>query len=269
MRGQAHTLEAIAASLLLVGGLVFALQATAVTPLSASTSSQHVENQQQAAAEGALAVALEEDAVRVAVLNWNASNASFYGSPGDTSYYANGAPSNQFGDIFARTFNPRGVVFNVYVVYESSGDQRKRRRMVYRGQPSDNAVSASVSVTLYDDDPLYNDTQERVVVNDESHTFDGSSTYLLGDAPVVPGTVHDVHDASGDTYERHVDYRIIDSNTDGKLDTIEWIGNTPDSSEQFFVDYTPAIDGDDFYAPDVGDSGVYNVVEVEVIAWRQ
>ena len=49
-RGQAHTLEAFAAAILIVVGLTFALQATAVTPLSASTSNQHLENQQRAVA---------------------------------------------------------------------------------------------------------------------------------------------------------------------------------------------------------------------------
>ncbi|MFQ3285215.1 MAG: hypothetical protein ACI944_001946, partial [Natronomonas sp.] len=38
MRGQAHTVEAFAAAVLVVSGLVFATQAAAVTPLSASTS---------------------------------------------------------------------------------------------------------------------------------------------------------------------------------------------------------------------------------------
>jgi len=58
-RAQAHTLEAFAAAILLVAALTFALQATAVTPLSASTSNQHIENQQRAVATDLLATSAE------------------------------------------------------------------------------------------------------------------------------------------------------------------------------------------------------------------
>lgn len=271
MRGQAYTLEAITASLLLIGGLVFALQATGVTPLSASTSSQHIENQQAAAGEGALAVAIERDAARVAVLNWNSTSDGFYGA--SERYFVDKAPTNTFGAILNRTYEPRGIVFNVYVVYERTDGDRTRERLLFRGQPSDNAVSVSATVTLYDDDALYNDSQEPVVVTDESHTYDATSeTTALDEAPVVPYTVHGVVDDSGDTYARGTDYAVIDNDGDGKLDTLDWSvgGASPDDGETFTVDYTPAVSGSRFYAPDArSDSGVYNVVTVEVIAWRQ
>ncbi len=67
MRAQAHTLEAIVSGMLLLASLVFALQMTAVTPLSASTSSQHIENQQQAIGHGVLASAVAEGALKPAV----------------------------------------------------------------------------------------------------------------------------------------------------------------------------------------------------------
>lgn len=199
MRGQAYTLEAVTASLLLVGGLVFALQATAVTPLSASTSSQHLENQHQAMAEGVLAVADEQDSLKVAVLNWNETSGKFQEVPNRTDdldiYYTQVAPKNQFGIVLDRSMEPRGVIYNVYVRYEGEQGNRRIQRMVYRGEPSDNAVSASVTVTLFDDDVLY-------------------------DANEKP--------------------------TDTTLTTAS-----------------------NFYLPDAHSNGVYNVVEVEVIAWRQ
>ena len=67
-RGQAYTLEAIIASVLLISSLVFALQVTVVTPLSASTSNQHIENQQRASAAGVLTAAQETGALKDAVL---------------------------------------------------------------------------------------------------------------------------------------------------------------------------------------------------------
>ncbi|WP_255196617.1 DUF7288 family protein [Halorarius litoreus] len=200
MRGQAHTLEAVTASLLLIGGLVFALQVTAVTPLSASTSSQHLENQHQSIAQGALATAAEQDEIRVAVLNWNTSSLTFYEVPNRTDdrdvYYTRQAPENEFGRIIDRSMEPRRIVYNVYVRYEAENGGKRAQRLVYRGEPSDNAVSATKTLVLFDDDVLYG--------KDESPL-----TTTLG------GTA-------------------------------------------------------EFYAPDAHpSSGVYNVVEVEVIAWRQ
>lgn len=268
-RGQAYALEAITAGVLLVGALLFALQATGVTPLSASTSSQHIENQQQVTAEGALAAAVEEDAIRVAVLNWNATNQSFYNT--SERYHVHGGPPNEFGEILNRTFDSRGIVFNVYVIYQRSGEDRTRQRMVYRGEPSDNAVAASTVVTLYDDDVLYDHDERIVTIDRETHQYDGSDVYQVNEPPIAPDSVHDVHDADGDTYQEGVDYRIIDNDGDGKRDSIDWGINTnhPDTDEAFNISYSPTLDDDRFYASDVYDSGVYNVVTVEVIAWRQ
>jgi len=204
-RGQAYALEAVVASLILLGGLVFALQSTAVTPLSASTSSQHIENQQAATAEGVLAAAAENGSLRGAVLNWNDTGGKFYGAEINQSYHTNNATNNSFGDLLSRAFDGRGIVYNVYVHYQSDRDddgvveRRGTQRMVYRGEPTDNAAAATRAVTLYDDDELYN-------------------------ASDVPnGTV---------------------------------------------------VSGSNFYAEDVTDTsgsntGVYNVVTVEVVVWRQ
>lgn len=192
MRAQAHSLEAIFASFVLVSGLVFAIQATAVTPLSASTSSQYIENQHQAVAEGVLATARETDAIRIAALNWDDDNDKFYDA--DEEYYAVQLPTNRFGNMLKRAFERKSIVVNVYVDYESAGGERRTRRMVYNGEPSDHAATATAMVTLYDDDVLY------------------------------------------------------------------------DADEQ---PTETTISGSNFYAPDVAASGVYNVLGVRVVVWRQ
>lgn len=174
-RGQAFTLESIVAAMLLVGGLVFALQATAVTPLSASTSSQHIENQHQATARGALLTAAEHGTLRVAVLNWNATGDRFYGA---SNTYFTDHPENAFGDLLDRAFGQRGIVYNVYVSYENEADEQRRQTMVYRGEPSDNAIIASVPVALYDDDERYNATESAT-----GETINASSFYASDTAP--------------------------------------------------------------------------------------
>jgi hypothetical protein len=147
-RGQVHTLEAVVAAMLLLTSVIFALQMTSVTPLSASTSSQHVENQQQAAAEGVLAGAADSGALERAVLFWNETGERFHNAT-EGRYYTRGPPDNDFGDALDRVFGTRGIAYNVYVTYQAGdGSATRRQRMVYVGEPSDNAVRASRTVVV-------------------------------------------------------------------------------------------------------------------------
>ena len=153
-RAQAHTLEAVAAAAVLLASVGFALQVTAVTPLTASTSSQHIENQEGAVAAGVLAAAEANGTLRETVLYWNASgwqfwNADFHGR------YANGGPPTAFGETLDRAFLDRGIAVNVYLYYVQSDGDRRRHRLLHLGQPTEHAVTASRTVTLYDDDRLY------------------------------------------------------------------------------------------------------------------
>ena len=163
MRGQIYTLEAVIAAVLLMSSLVFALQVTAVTPLSASTSNQHIENQQRASASGVLTAAEEAGVLKDAVLYWDNSTEQYHGA-GQLGYYTGDYPPNEFGNITERAFAGRGLAVNVRIYpYANSTDTT---RLVYRGEPSDNAVSASRTVTIYDDDNLTAPPSNQTVVAD-------------------------------------------------------------------------------------------------------
>lgn len=160
MRGQAYTLEAIVAAVIIVSALLFALQVTAVTPLSASTSNQHIENQQQSVAAGALTAAAETSvdvngtemsALKEAVLycEIGPDGSGFYGAD-VPPVYINRNPSIAFGRILNRSFGT-GLALNVDLHPEAGGDSV---RMIDHGNPSDNAVTASRSVIVYDGDPV-------------------------------------------------------------------------------------------------------------------
>jgi hypothetical protein len=156
MRGQAYTLEAVIASVLILSSLVFALQVTAVTPLSASTSNQHIENQQRFTASGALAAADEEGLLKEGVLFYNTTDEAFHNAD-RLEYYTNTYPETDdgdatpFGGILERSFADRGLAVNVLVHYETDGS-RGTQRLVYRGEPSNNAGSATRTVTLFEGD---------------------------------------------------------------------------------------------------------------------
>lgn len=149
-RAQAHTLEAFAAAILIVAGLTFALQATAVTPLSASTSNQHLENQQRAVANDLLETSAANGDLEAALLRWDPENESFTDGR-SPSYFTGGGPPNAFGRALDETFGERRIAFNVHVRH-GPGDEETT--LVHMGSPSDNAVTATRSVVLTDDDAL-------------------------------------------------------------------------------------------------------------------
>jgi len=173
-RAQAHTLEAVAASLILVSSLVFALQVTAVTPLTGSTSSQHIENQQAAAAEGALAAAAENGTLKPTLLHWNRSAGNWHGATADG--YVQGPPPTTFGETLDEMFLRRGIVFDLTLYYVDSNGDRRREAIVDLGEPSDHASVARRTVTLADDDPL------REPDGSAANARLSNSSYLVPDA---------------------------------------------------------------------------------------
>ena len=171
-RGQAHTLEGVVSGLILLSAVVFALEMTAVTPLSASTSSQHIENQQEATARGVLAAAAETGALERAVLSWNATSEQFYNTS-RLGYFTTDPPPNRFGEMLNRSFNRNGVAYNIYLRYRDEDGGRDSQRLVYQGRPSDNAVQAAWSLTLFENEPLrdHEGTPTATTVGDEPTFF--------------------------------------------------------------------------------------------------
>ena len=160
-RAQAHTLEAIAAAMILVSSLVFALQVTAVTPLTGSTSSQHIENQQAAVAEGLLDAAAENGTLVPTLLYWNESRENWHGATRDG--YVRSGPPTAFGSTLNETFLERGIAFDLSVYYvEADGDRLREPD----GSVSETTL-ANASYVVDDADPeqeLYSVVEVELVV---------------------------------------------------------------------------------------------------------
>ena len=154
-RGQAYTLEALVSALLLLGTIVFALQATAVTPQSASTADAHSQAQLERVAGGVLDAARERGAIRATVLYWDNAEAEFHGLGRDQSAYENGALPTAFGAMLNESFGDHAVVYNVDVRYYDQTGAVQTRTVLDSGTPSDDAARVTALVTLYDDDVLY------------------------------------------------------------------------------------------------------------------
>lgn len=179
-RAQAHTLEAFTAAILLVAGLIFASQATAVTPLSASTSNQHIENQHRAMANDLLRTTVENGSLSEAILYWNTNNGGFHDA--SQGYYTSDEEFNDtglaFAESLARTFGDRSVAYNVDIQYcetdsetdDVSCDQGPQE-MVNMGSPSDNAATATRTVTLFNDTEISGGPAEDETLENVSEEF--------------------------------------------------------------------------------------------------
>ncbi len=153
-RGQALSFEGIAAGIILLSAVGFALQVTAVTPLSPSTSSQHVENQIQSTSEGALDSAAERGALADSVLYWNDSTGAFHDASPDVEHYQ-GVPSSglAISDTLNRTFADRNVAYNLRIQYHTD-EGLETQQFVEQGRPSDHAVTASRTLVVHESDRL-------------------------------------------------------------------------------------------------------------------
>jgi len=175
--GQAHAIEAIAASILVLSTVIFAIQATAITPLTVSTSNQHIETQQQRMADGVLSNAKytettgETSALKEAVLYWNTDKKVFYNASADG--YLGKYPDNDFGDSLNETFSDQRIATNIYVTYERPSDGSGTKQMVDMGNPSDNSITSTTNVVIYNHD--------EVSAPDESTTVEDTSGYFAKD----------------------------------------------------------------------------------------
>jgi hypothetical protein len=169
-RGQAYTLEGIIAALLLLSSVLLALQAVSITPTTPGTIDRDARAQLRTQAQDVLAVSHESGALKQAVLQWNTSTGAFY-DPDYDDYnisrefgYGPKRPPNDFGRMLNETFAQRGFNVNVYIEYRSGSDwtETERRVLIRRGIPTDNAVSATHVVTLYDDMQLTAGSYERL-----------------------------------------------------------------------------------------------------------
>lgn len=175
-RGQVLTLEAFLAVVLILGSLIFALQVTAVTPMSTSTSSEQIEAQQMRLTAGVLDTAVATDSVRPTVLYWNATGVSFHGA-GKKGFYRDGDLPTAFGSQLERNLGDRSLAYNVNVQYINAFGERRRQELVHVGTPSETVASVSRTVTLYDDDVLYDATESPT-----NETLGNTSRFYAPDA---------------------------------------------------------------------------------------
>ena len=159
-RAQIHTLEGFTAAFIIVFALLFSVQAIGITPTSSSTASQAVELHNYKMVDDVLSQSKANGELKASILYWNETRSTFGESIEDRGHYS-GRLGNTVPDVGGPVPSPesfnetlqslhrRGIVHNIQLV--CGGDES---RFVYNGQPSRNAVTASVTVQLHDQDKV-------------------------------------------------------------------------------------------------------------------
>mgnify|MGYP000108347475 CR=1 FL=1 len=171
---QLHTLEGVAASVILVLAVTYAFNAFVVTPTGGVNPG--ADSNQQIADDLLTATASNGD-LKDAMLHWNDTNegARFINSSDGTYYYNSEDPDDgylDFGNYSHDAFTEQGVAYNIELAFsKDNGNETGTLTMVEHGEPGASAVTASRTVTLDDRDNV-TDASGRV-------TLENSTTYPI------------------------------------------------------------------------------------------
>ncbi|WP_230375368.1 hypothetical protein [Methanolobus vulcani] len=155
---QMHTLEAIIAAMIMVGIIIFAVQATSLTPLTSSTANAHIEAQLQSMGQDMLNTLSyssygEDSQLKEDIENWDGNEYVWNGSAYQIFDSENETLQNSsLADVLLMVAVPRGIAHNVHFGWVDENGILRDRRYIYNGEPSDNAVIISKKVLLSDND---------------------------------------------------------------------------------------------------------------------
>ncbi len=155
---QIHTLEAVITSMIMVGIIIFTVQATSLTPLTSSTANAHIEAQLQTMGQDMLSALAyssygQDSKLKEDVQNWNGKEYVWNGSAYQMFASESTALQNSsLADTLLMVAVPRGIAHNVHFAWIDDDGILRDRRYIYNGEPSDNAVIISKKVLLSDND---------------------------------------------------------------------------------------------------------------------
>lgn len=169
-KAQLFTLEGVAAASIMLIVIIYAIDATSMTPLTASTSSVHVEAELRAMgqdifnildyAEPGYRSKLKSDVV---AWSWNPReyiwSGSNYTEKGTTNVTGN---LTNITELFNATLIRQGTAHNLDFVFLYPGADNKtypvKIKVIFNGDPSNNAVIVSRKIVLHDSDNVNTDS---------------------------------------------------------------------------------------------------------------
>ena len=164
-KAQLHTLEGVGAATLLLLVIIYAIDATSMTPLTASTASVHVESELSVLGQDILSSLdyaepgynskLKDD-----VLNWNGKeylwNGTMYLEDGNAS--AENRLTNYLTDVTSIALVRQGIAHKVELTYlrlvNNETEPSVPEEWIYAGVPSNNAIRVSRKIVLQNSDTI-------------------------------------------------------------------------------------------------------------------
>ncbi|MCZ7402959.1 MAG: hypothetical protein O8C61_12120 [Candidatus Methanoperedens sp.] len=154
-KAQLYTLEGVAAAMLMLLVIVYAIDATSMTPLTSSTSNVHVESELQALGQDILnmmdyAEPGYNSNLKNDIITWDGSEYIWNGS----SYVGgSGTLSNNLSAMLNATLIRQGIAHNVEIIYlDDVTLTPSSMNLIYNGDPSYSAVVVSRKIVLQDTD---------------------------------------------------------------------------------------------------------------------
>ncbi len=154
---QLNTLEGIIAATLMIGVLIFAVQATSLTPLTSSTANAHVEAQLSAAGQDIITAldhsSYKQDSnLKKNILAWNGNeyvwNSTQYISITNASETLEGPVKDMLEFVVVEN----GIAHNIEYTFSNLDGGTLTVPYIYNGDPSDNAIIVSRKVLISNTD---------------------------------------------------------------------------------------------------------------------
>jgi hypothetical protein len=155
-KAQLHTLEGVAAATILLLVIIYAIDATSMTPLTSSTSNVHVESELRMLGQDILntmdyAEPGYNSNLKNDIITWDGKEYIWSGSGYLMKDNSAVGLSNNLTAILNTTLIKQGIAHNVELTYiENSTLLPNNRNMIYNGDPSTSAVIVSRKIVLQD-----------------------------------------------------------------------------------------------------------------------
>jgi hypothetical protein len=173
-KAQLHTLEGVAAASIMLIVIIYAIDATSMTPLTASTSSVHVEAELRAMGQDIFNILDYAEPnytskLKMDIASWDGKEYIWSGAnytvKGTTNVTGN---LTNISELFYATLIKRGIAHNLDVVFLSRGSDNTtypvKVKFIFDGDPSNNAVIISRKIVLQNSDFIkgYSDSIEDI-----------------------------------------------------------------------------------------------------------
>jgi hypothetical protein len=153
---QMYTLEGAITAIMMIGLIVFIVQASPLTPLTSSASHQQVESQIETCGSDLLIVldyvpeGETYSPLKEALIDWTGVEFN-----GQSSTYPDSVSDMTF--VLNRALLADGTAYNLVIAYLYIDDNTTKwdsRAMLWNGRPSDNAVLVTRKVVIHDEDAI-------------------------------------------------------------------------------------------------------------------